>query len=250
MDEQLITLKLRLINKMSVNVSFIIYTGQRFSSLFRVNMKMNKQYYFSFFSLICFCSVLLSCQSSMTPLQVSEKFWLGIQQNNFALVKKYSLSDSVNESDDIDQFTDVTAITFGKIIIDADFAEIETSVTISSDDQIMDIPLKTYLKNENDVWKVNYEQTVLPLMINQEMTELFGGIQELTEEFAEEIEGSVEEFKEKAIPEIKSKLEQAEQELREKLPELKNMIDEFLKELEKSIEEAIPPKEEAKTQQT
>ncbi len=211
---------------------------------------MNKQYYFSIITMLIISCALFSCQSSMTPLQVSENFWLGIQQKNIALVKKYSLPDSFNDPDDIEQFPDITAITFGKIIIDADYAEIETSVTILSDEKTMDIPLKTHLINENDIWKVNYEQTILPLMINQEMTDLFGGIQGLTGEFAEEIEKSVEEFKEKAIPEIKSKLEEAEQQLREKLPELKNMIDEFLQELEKSIEEAIPPKEETKTQQT
>ena len=211
---------------------------------------MNKQMYFFTVPLLLFCCALLSCQSPMTPLHVAEKFWLGIQHKNIALIKKYSSLDSINDSDDIGQFAGVTDIRFGKIIIDGDFAEIETSVAISSDKKTMDISLKTYLIHDNDAWKVNYGKSLLPLMINQDMTELFGGIQELTEEFAEEIEDSIEEFKEKVMPEIKSKLEQAEQELREKLPVLKNMIDEFLQELEKSIEESMPSKEEAKTQQT
>jgi len=186
----------------------------------------------------------------MTPLQVSEKFWLGIQQKNVALVKKYSLSDSVIESDYIKQLPDVTEIVFGKIIIEAGYAEIETSITTLSDEKIMDIPFKTYLKNENDNWKVNYEKTVFPFKFDLEVTELFGVIEELTEGIAEEVKESMEEFKKKVIPEIKSTLEQAEQEIRKKIPELKNMIDEFLQEREKSLEEALPSEEEAKTQQT
>ena len=173
-------------------------------------MKINRQNCFTFISLLFVCCVLLSCQTSMTSLQVSEKFWLGIQQKNVALVKKYSLSDSEIESDDIEQLPDVTEIVFGKIIIESGFAEIETSVTTLLDEKIMDIPFKTYLKNENDNWKVNYEKTVLPFKFDLEVTELFGDIEKLAEGIAEEVEESMEEFKKKAISEIKSTLEQAE----------------------------------------
>lgn len=213
-------------------------------------MKTNKHNYFYSITLLLIACGLWSCQSLMTPLQVSEKFWTGIQKKNIALVKTYSLSNSGYESDEMTRLPDVTAISFGKIIIDADIAEIETRVTIASNEKTIEIPLKTYLKNENNIWRVSYEKSVLPLKTNQEMTKLLGDMQELTEGIAEEIEESVEEFKDKTLPEIKSKLEQAEQELREKLPELKNKIDEFLRDLEKSLEEAFPAEEEAKTQQT
>ena len=162
------------------------------------------------------------------------------------------MSGSEIVKDDFEQLPQISAASFGKIIIDADIAEVETNVIVTSEGESADVSITTFLNKENGVWKVNYNQTINPLTINQEMAELFGDINEMTEEFAEEIEESVEEFKEKALPEIKSKLEQAEQELREKLPEIKDMIDDFLHELEKSIEEAMPPppEEEAKTQQT
>ncbi len=211
---------------------------------------MNKIRVVSITSLLLLFSVMLSCKSSMTPLQAGEKFWLGIQKKNIVLINQYSSSRSTIKKDEIDKLPVVTQVKFGKIIIDGEQAEIETNLTIFLDKNISNFSVKTFLITEDDNWKVDYEKTMLPLLVNQEITDLFGGIHELAEGFAEEIEESVEDFKEKALPEIKSKLEQAEQELRQKLPELKNKIDEFLKDLEKSIEDLMPPKEEAKTQQT
>lgn len=211
---------------------------------------MNKHKFISAISFLMLFSILTSCTSPMTPLQVSEKFWLGIKKKNHTLITEYSVPGSTIEVDDAEQLPDITQATFGKIIIDKNNAEIETELTIFLDNKISKISVKTILSKENNEWKVNYEQTMLPFMVNQQMSELFGGIQELTDGFADEIEESVEEFKKKAIPEIKLKLEQAEQQLRQKLPELKNMIDQFLQDLEKSIEDAMPEEKEAKTRET
>ncbi len=212
---------------------------------------MNKYHYIFFIPLLFLCGALLSCQSTKTPLQVSEHFWLGIQTENVALVKKYSLANSIDEPEDIARFENVTDATFGKIIIDGDFAKIETNVAMTLNEKTTDISLQTYLENNNDVWKVNYRKTVLQLEVNRNMAEVFGDIEEMTAEMTEEIESSVEEIREKIVPEIKSQIEQAEEELLEKLPELKNIFDEFLHELGKSLEDLMtPPEEEAKTQET
>jgi len=211
---------------------------------------MNIKNYYFHCSLALFCFLLMSCQSPLTPLQVGENFWLGMQHKNIALIKKYSVPDSVLALDDREQLSEVSDYTFGKIIIDGDVTEIETNVTIQIDKQSRHVQLKTFLIYENEVWKVDYEKTVQPLLLDEGMTKLLRDIQELSEEFAEKIKEDVEEFRERVMPEIKSTLEQAEQELRQKLPELKSIINEFLQELEKSIEEAMPPPDENKTQET
>jgi len=214
-------------------------------------MKSYKQNSISIITLIFICGGLFSCQSSMTPLQVSEKFWEGIEKKNISLITIYSSPDSGYSTDDLKQLPNLSAIKFGRIIIDAANAEIETQVTITTDDKNVELPLTTYLDREDDVWKVNYKKTTLILKTNQGMIDLLGGVQELTEDLAEEIEESVEDFKENAMPEIESKLEQAEETLRDKIPEFKNMLDDLLESLKESLEKAIPPKkEEAKTQQT
>ncbi len=213
---------------------------------------INKYHYVFIISFLSVCVTLVSCQTKKTPQQISEHFWLGMKTENEALVRKYSLSSSIDETEDITQFKSITKITLGKIIIDGDVAEIETTVTVSSNNKIMDVKLNTYLENNNDIWKVNYRKTVLQLKLNRNMAEVFSDIEEITEEVTEQIEKSVKEIKEKVVPEIKSEIEQAEQELLEKLPELKNVFDKFLEELEKSLEELIPAEkeEEAKTLKT
>ena len=197
--------------------------------------------------LLSICIWLVSCQSSMTPAQVSEQFWQGLVANDITKIKKYSLKDSFSEQEVPHK---ISNISFGKIVIDGEDAEIETTLQVETEGKLAEILLTTFLQIEDKAWRVNYEKTITALKIKQDVSELVGGIQELAEEFSEELENSVEEFKEKALPEIKSKIEQTEQEIREKLPELKDMIDEFLEELEESIKESIPVEEEPKTQQT
>jgi hypothetical protein len=214
---------------------------------------MNKLQTVFFVSLLFLCGALISCQSSKTPLQVSEHFWMGMQAKNVALVKKYSLFDSIDESEDLTEFEEITTTTFGRIIIDNNVAEVETTVTTFLNEEKVDIKLNTYLENNNEVWKVDYRKTVLQLAVNQNMAEVFDDIEEITEEITEQIEESVEEIKEKVVPEIKSELEQVEKEILKKIPELKSVFEEFLQQLEKSLEELIPDEvedEEVKTQET
>lgn len=186
----------------------------------------------------------------MTPLQTSEKFWRGIQKKNITLVTIYSESDPKIKAEDLKQLPDVTDVTFGRIIIDAEHAEIETFLTVTLDEEATNIRAKTFLVEKDNKWKVAYQRTMMQVTVNRNIAEIIDGIQELAEGVAEEIEDSVEEIKEKAIPEIESQLEQAEQEWREIMPELKNMINEFIRKLEESIEESLPAEEEPKTQET
>ena len=197
------------------------------------------------------CSGILSCQSSMTPLQVSMKFWEGIEKKNISLITIYSYSNIGLSIEDINQLLDFSVITFGKIIINKDIAEIETQMTITSDEKDINIPFKTHLHRKSDVWKVNYDESIRSLKTNQGMTELLRSIKKLTEGLADEIDVSIEDIKMKTMPVIESELENIEQRLRKKIPEFKNMLDELLDTIKNSLEKVIPSKkEEIKTQQT
>lgn len=186
----------------------------------------------------------------MTPDQTSEVFWQAVQEKNVVKVKEYSLSGTYTEEYDLADIGVITEINTGKIVIDGDRAEVSTTLKFEND-EADNISLITILEKENEQWRVNYQLSMQPLMVNQDMQELMGDIEKLTEEFSEELEESVDEFKEKALPEIKSKLEEAQEEIRERIPELKNMIEEILEDLEESIEESFPqPEEEVQTQET
>jgi hypothetical protein len=209
----------------------------------------------------------MSCESSKTPDKVSEHFWLGMQTKNVALVKKYSLTSSIDDSEELFPFEKISSSTFSKIIIDGDISQIETTVTTLVNEHEVDINLTTYLENHNEVWKVDYRKTAGQLAVEQNIAEVLGDIEKITEEMTAHIEESVEEIKEnvvpeinakvddiqeKVVPEIKSQLEKAEKEIMEKIPQLKDIFDDFLHELEKSIEDLLPAEkeEEVKTQET
>ena len=211
--------------------------------------------------------MLSSCESNKTPDQVSEHFWLGIKTKNIALVKKYSLARSINDDEDLKQINDVNDVSFGKIVIDEDISEIETTVSNVLNDEKTEVTLITYLEKHNEAWKVDYEKTIGQLTVEQNIAEVLGEIEKLKEEMTTQLEESVEEIKEKVvpeinetvegiqekvIPEIKSELDKAEKEIMESLPELKDIFNDLLKEIEKSIEEMLPKEqeEEVKTQET
>lgn len=226
-----------------------------------------KQYSFKILIILPFLFLLMSCESNKTPDQVVEHFWLGIKTKNIALVKKYSLVSSIDESESLNSINDVIEANFGKIIIDADVAEIETTVISLIEEEKVEIKLTSYLEMHGDVWKVNFDKTIGQLAVEQNIAEVLNDIEKIKEEMTTQLEESVEEIKEKVvpeinekvediqekvIPEIKSELDKAEKEIMESLPELKEIFDDLLKEIEKSIEDMLPKEkeEEVKTQET
>lgn len=218
-------------------------------------------------SILSLFGLLMSCESTKTPEQVGEHFWLGLKTKNIALVKKYSLLNSIDKEEDLKQINDVSEVVFGKIIIDGNISEIETIVSSVVSDGTVDIKLTTYLEKHNDVWKVDFEKTLGQLEVEQNIAEVLNGFEKIKEEMTSQLEESVEEIKEKVapeinkkaedvqekvIPEIKSELEKAEKEMMDSLPEIKEIFDELLHEIEKSIKKMLPDeeKEEVKTQET
>ena len=212
-------------------------------------------------------ALLMSCESRKTPDQVGEHFWLGIKTKNIALVKKYSLKSSIDKDEDLEQINEVVEVGFGKIVIDGDASEIETTVSSVLKEEKIDIKLTTYMEKHNDAWKVNFDKTLGQLAVEQNIAEVLNDIEKIKEEMTEQLQESVEEIKEKVvpeinakvediqeevIPEIKSELDKAEKQIMESLPELKDIFNDLLREIEESIKEMLPEEEEeeVKTQET
>ena len=184
--------------------------------------------------------VLSACKGDLNPDQVADLFWTAAVNNNTPLMKRMCSSNSFDDATDFTRLHTVTAFTLGRIVIDGNSAEVETSLSMKEASR--PVSVTTYLTKENGKWRVDFGKTASFLTLNEQMTELIGDIEDLAEEFADEIEGSGEEIKEKALPAIKSQVQQLEKELQKKLPEIRQQIDEFLEELEQSIEESIPDK--------
>jgi hypothetical protein len=186
----------------------------------------------------------------MTPLQVSMKFWEGIKKKNISLITIYSYSDTEFSVNYMNQLLNFSAINFGRIIINKNIAEIETRVTSVSDGENMDILFRTYLHRKNDIWKVNYDESIHSLKTRQEMIKLLRNIHQLTENLAYELEVSVEDIKLKIMPMIQSKLKNIEERLQKKMPEFKNTLNELSDAIKRLLENVTSPeKGEIKTQQ-
>lgn len=183
-------------------------------------------------------ALLTACQHQASPEAIATTFWRAAVNNNSLIMKRVTSKNTYTQQDDFSQLHKATNFKLGKIVIEGDRANIET--TLYFDDPDSPFALTTYLLKEEDKWLVDYQRSLAFLNVNRDMSEIMDDIEELARQFADQVEGSVEQFRQKALPEIRSKIDEAERKLRKKLPELKQQVDQFLDELERSIEESTP----------
>ncbi len=187
-----------------------------------------------------------ACESAAAPKQVADKFWQAALAKDVDAMKRLVIPEQ-QEHIELDLLDSVERYSLGEMIVKENTASVETNLILK--DSGKQLSLNTRLVRVDKDWKVDYKKTASPFVLSREMSELLGGIEQLTEQFADELAESVEEFKNKAVPEIQSKLEQAEKELKKNLPEIKKQIDEFLRDLEESLKQP-PSVQEPKTTET
>ena len=185
------------------------------------------------------------CEEKLTPLQVSEHFWKGIEQKDPALVSKYISSDSRVDTDSMENILTVTGATFGRTVIEADRAWVDTSVKIESEEPFT-LPLATVLVMQDGYWKVDYDETVVSITSGSEIAKVISGMRDLGGRFADELDKSLGEMQ-KAIPEIKREIGKVEEEIRSRIPELQKRMEEFMKQLEEALKN--PPTQPQKPPQ-
>lgn len=194
-------------------------------------------------------SLCTACQQVVKPEEVALSFWQAVQKEDINSIKRLS---NLKHDDEYSKFIDkieITSIKTGKIVIDGEQAEVETTLGLNKPESYYSVT--TYLHKDKDQWRVDFNSTMSVFMIGQDVKELIKDIEILSEEFTKQIEDSVDEIKKKAVPKIRSKVKELEQELEKKIPEVRDRIFEFLEELERSIE--LPPEptqQEPSTTQT
>ena len=196
------------------------------------------QIHYQKIAVFSFILVLVGCQHQASPEAVATTFWKAAVNNNSLIMKRLSSKNTYNQQDDFSLLHKTTDFKLGKILIDDNSAEIETTLYIGDRDK--PVLLTTYLVKEEEKWFVDYRRSVAFFTMNSEMSELIGDIEEMARQFADQVEGSVEQFREKALPEIRSKIDEAEKQFRKKLPEIKQQVEQFLDELERSLEKSMP----------
>ena len=185
-------------------------------------------------------SLTAACKPAAKPEEVTLMFWQAIQQDDLNSIKRLSNLENNDDYIELKDKIQLKSLQTGKIIIDGEKAEVET--TLESANSASPYMVTTYLYKDNNEWRVDYKSTMSIFMIDQDVQALIKDIEILSEEFTKQIEGSVEDIKEKAVPKIRSKVQELEQELEKKIPEVRDKIYEFLEDLERAIE--LPPETE------
>ncbi len=194
---------------------------------------MNNMNRFLFITIIV--GLIPACQQALTPEQVAMKFWTAVINKNTQSINRLisEIPDSVEIG--MEQLPELSAVTFGKIIIDKNLSEIETHVTYHQD-SIQAEQLVTYLVLEDEQWKIDYSRTLSELNKDDEISDALEQFSELGEAITEGLNQSIDELNE-ALPKIEEELDEMEEKIETGLPEILKKLEEFSRKLEELFNE-------------
>ncbi len=185
---------------------------------------------------------LTACEDEpKTPFEVTQAFWYAVENKNIDQIKQLISEKSLRDEYLADNIVSVSETSFGKIVIDGDIAEVETTVVVESDNPTT-VPLDTLLVKENEKWKVDYHTTVDAIgsggQLAQVIRELRVFGEKFSRDFSKEFESSMDEL-DKAMPEIEKEISNLSEQIKEHVPELKKQFEELAKQLQEALEESL-----------
>lgn len=169
-----------------------------------------------------FISLLLmlsACQTALSPGQVTVAFWEAMAQGNLESARKHATKDT-QQLVVKQQNLKGASIKTGEVVIDGPNASVLTILTLKKPDSKEPLSFNTVLLKENDLWKVDYQQTlnnisILPFgelfkslrgigeAINKELEQQIPLLDKQIKSFGEDLIRQLEEFRrnlEKSIP--------------------------------------------------
>ena len=170
--------------------------------------------------------MLSGCQTVLTPEQVTLTFWEAMAQGNLESARKH-VTQETQHLVAKQQNLEGASIKTGEVVIDGPNATVSTIMTLKKPENNEYLSFNTVLLKENDLWKIDYQQTLNNLSILP-FGELFNSLRAIGDAINKELEQQVPLFEKQ----IKSFSE-----------ELIRQLDEFRRNLEKSI----PPPEKQKS---
>lgn len=179
--------------------------------------------------------MLFGCEKSLSPQEVTHQFWAAVEAKDSDRVRRYVATQSFNDDQLTDDILPISEFKLGRIIIDQDTAEIDTTVVVQSD-QSVEIPLKTLLLKQGEDWKVDYRSTVASVKTGGDLSDFLGELRKFSGIFKSELNNSLDQL-ERAMPQIKEEFKSLERQFKSELPELEKRLQEFARELEDSMKE-------------
>lgn len=161
--------------------------------------------------------LLSGCQAVSTPEQVTRAFWETMAEGNVDSARKYATQETQYLVTKQQNLEDATLKT-GAVLIDGSNATVSTVMTLKKPENNKVLSFNTVLLKEDDVWKVDYLQT-LNNLLNLPFGDIFKSLRAIGETLNRELELQIPLFEKQ----IKSFSE-----------ELIRQLDEFRRQLEKS----------------
>lgn len=193
---------------------------------------------------VIFLFFLFACEENLTPEQVASGFWTAVMEKDTRTIKKLISHKSAEIEINKDEILSVSGFSLGKILIDGTNSEIETDVTLASDEPVT-MPITTYLVKENEIWKIDYNKTTSKINADSEIANVLNHLSSMSKLFVDGLNDSMEEMN-KVLPKIEDEISNLEDEVKSKIPELRNKLDEFVRKLE----EALKKQNETEKKQT
>jgi hypothetical protein len=174
--------------------------------------------------LVSLVFLVSGCQTVSTPEQVTTAFWEAMADGDIDSAKQYATQKTQHLVTRQKNLEDA-ALKTGAVTIDGANATVSTILTLKKPENNGDLTFDTVLAKENDLWKVDYQQTLnnlfeLPLgdifnslralgdLLNKELKQQLPLIEEHIKSFGEELIKQLEEFRrqlEKSLPPEKRK---------------------------------------------
>jgi hypothetical protein len=118
-----------------------------------------KSHYHRFTSLFFATLILSGCFSPKSPQDVTREFWEAVITQNVDNVIEYSTLVDTSSYDSFNKNWDDYQLILGKIVIDANQANIETKFSKIDNNNENQRNLNTYLIKQDGEWKVDYVHT-------------------------------------------------------------------------------------------
>ena len=168
--------------------------------------------------LICLLFMLSGCQAVLTPEQVTLAFWEAMAQSDLESARQH-VTQETQHLVTKQQNLEGASLKTGEVVIDGPKATVSTIMTLKKSESNKPLSFNTVLLKENELWKVDYQQTLDNLSILP-FGELFNSLRAIGDVINKELEQQIPLFEKQ----IKSFSE-----------ELIQQLDEFRRKLEKSI---------------
>ncbi len=184
---------------------------------------------------------LSACFLKKTPQETAEAFWEAVLEGDAQSAVEYSTLTDVNAYDAFSKDWTGFEPTWGKVVIEGDRARVDARFVDPNSDDTEGRKISTYLVVKDDNWKVDYARTKNEIQ-GGVFNKLFGKLNEIGDDLAEEFSSSKEEFKsemERMSQELEAFSDEVSREASENLEKIAEDLQKSLDEMAESIKRSL-----------